>query len=302
MPGAALPSVKEASSLFGVAPKTVVRSYEKLKKQGFIESRPRKGYFVISKQSSLKTRVLLIVHSFDAHFEFLYRTFHGEVEQFCDIEIYFHHYNVKLLELIVTRNIDNYDLFIISSFDHPKIPKILGRIPSEKVLVVSRIDRLENQYNSIFQDFEKGTYNALNEAKPDIRKYKEIVLSFPIKSGHSITLKNGFEKFCKNTNLKFQVADSLDNLEIEKGNVYLVIDDRDLIKLLRFCKIRNWEPGKEIGVISYNESPLKEIIRDGITVISCDFRHLAKEMAQFIINRKSIYKSIPIKLIKRNSL
>jgi hypothetical protein len=86
-------------------------------------------------------------------------------------------------------------LFIISSFDHPKIPGTLSRIPANKILVISRNDRLENKYNSIFQDFNQGTFEALSSALSRIKHYKEFVLSFPLKSGHSQTLKNGFERF-----------------------------------------------------------------------------------------------------------
>lgn len=300
--GGALPSVQEASEIFGVARKTVVRSYEKLKKQGFIESRPRKGYYVINKQPNSKNRVLLIIHSFDAHFEFLYNEFRAQAADNCEIEIYFHHYNIKLLDLIITRNIDSYDLFIISSFDHPKIPAILGRVPANKVLIISRNDRIENKYNSVFQDFNDGTYQSLLSAENEIKKYKSVVLSFPLKSGHSQTLQAGFERFCNDLQIPFEVVDTLDNIEIVKNNLYLVIDDQDLIKLLRFCKIRNWKLGREIGVISYNESPLKEVIRDGITVISCNFKTMATDMAEFVKNRKSLQKIVPIKLIKRNSL
>ncbi|HSH19424.1 MAG TPA: winged helix-turn-helix domain-containing protein [Draconibacterium sp.] len=300
--GGALPSVQEATRIFGVARKTVVRSYEKLKKQGFIESRPRKGYFVINKQPNTKIRVLLVVHSFDAHFEFLYNEFRNQVTDKCDIEIYFHHYNIKMLDLIITRNIDSYDLFIVSSFDHARIPHIIGRIPANKVLIISRNDRLEDRYNFICQDFNVGTFTSLSSALDDIKKYERFILSFPLQSGHSLTLKAGFEKFCSQYFIPFEVVDSLNNIEIIKNNLYLLIDDQDLIKVLRMCKLRNWEPGQEVGVISYNESPLKEVIRDGITVISCNFNTMAAEMAEFIRNRKTIQKIIPIKLIKRNSL
>jgi len=300
--GGALPSVQEATQIFGVARKTVVRSYEKLKKQGFVESRPRKGYYVINKQPNTKNRVLLIVHSFDAHFEFLYNEFRKQAAGNCDIEIYFHHYNIKMLELIVTRNIDGYDLFIISSFDHARIPNIISRIPANKVLIISRTDRLENRYNSIFQDFNEGTYQSLSSAIDDIEKYARLVLSFPLKSGHSQLLKEGFERFCNEFSIPFDVVDTLENIEIHKNYLYLVIDDQDLIRLLRICKLRQWKPGCEVGVISYNESPLKEVIRDGITVISCNFEMMAAEMAEFIRNRNSLQKIIPIKLIKRNSL
>ena len=102
--------------------------------------------------------------------------------------------------------------------------------------------------------------------------------------------------------MKYEIVNSLRNIEIKKGHAYLVIDDSDLIKLLKICKFKNWVPGIEVGVVSYNETPLKEVIREGITVISCNFEVMAKEMADFIHKRKPVQKVIPIALIPRNSL
>ncbi len=300
--GCSLPSVDEATRKFGVARKTVVRAYAKLIARGFVESRPRKGYYVINKQPLVKTKILLVIHSFEAHFERIYNEFRERVSGHSEIEVYFHHYNIKMLELIVTRNIDSYDLFIISSFDHPRIPAVIGRIPAGKVLIISRNDRLEGRYNSIVQDFYTGTAEALSSVVDEIKKYSRFILSFPKSSGHSETLKAGFERFCTDYLVPFQVVDSFENVEICQRCLYLVIDDQDLIKLLQICKLRGWEPGRDVGVISYNESPLKEVIRDGITVISCNFKMMAAEMAEFVKNRVSTQKIIPIKIINRNSL
>ena len=298
----ALPSINEAADKFKVARKTVVRAYGKLKEKGFVESKHRRGYYVVNKKPQLKLRILLIIHSFDGHFQLLYNEFRDRVSESCEIEIFFHHYNIKMLDLIVSRNLDNYDLFILSSFDHPKIQNVIGKIPSSKVLIVSRDDRVENFYNSIVQDFYTGTYNSLMSVKERIKKYDRFVLSFSKESGHSDSLNSGFKKFCDDYAITCQIADSLENIEICEKDVYLVIDDADLIKLLKVCKIRGWEPGKDVGVISYNETPLKEVIREGITVISCSFRTMAVEMAEFILTQRKINKIVPISMILRNSL
>ena len=300
--GKVIPSINSMALKFGVARKTVVRAYDKLKKQGLIESRPKTGYFVINKKPSTKLRVLLIVHSFDGYWETLYNEFREKVNDFCEIEIFFHHYNIKILELIVTRNSNDYDLFVISSFDNPRVKSIIGRIPAYKVLIISRNDHLNNIYNAVVQNFFEGTFNALCTANSDIAKYKKINLSFSERSGHSATLKMGFLKYCNKFNVKHSIYNSLKKVEIEKDEAYLIIDDNDLIRLLNVCKLQNWILGKDVGVISYNETPLKQVIRDGISVISCNFLAIADEMAGFIKKRESVQKVIPIEFIKRNSL
>ncbi len=302
MTGTAIFSINEAVKTYGVARKTVVRAYEKLAEKGFIISQPKRGFFVINNQPCSKIKVLLILHSYEAHFEQLYHEFREQVNDCCDIDIYFHHYNPKILELILHQNLSEYDYFIISSFNHPRVPGILGSIPGGKILIVSRNDRVEKRYNCIVQDFYDGTYQSLLSARERIMRYHKIYLSFPNKSGHPESLKMGFLKFCHACFMSHEVVDSLDHQEIQKGTAFLIIDDSDLIRLLKVCKERGWKPGSDIGVISYNETPLKEVIRDGITVISCNFREMGREMAQFIKNRKNIQKCLPIRLVIRNSL
>ena len=301
-PGNAVPSINVSAKKFGVARKTVVRAYDRLKEKGLIESRPKRGYFVISKKPGTKLKVLLIVHSFDGHWEILYNHFREKTNGFCETETFFHHYNIKMLELMISRNVPDYDLFIISSFNHPRIKNIIGRIPAYKVLLISRNDRLGQNYNCIVQDFFEGTLSALAAAHSSIKKYKKLNLSFPESSGHSETLKNGFLEYCSRFSMSNEVMGSLSENDILKNEAYLVIDDGDLIRLLEVSKNHGWRLGRDIGVISYNETPMKKVIRDGISVLSCDFSKMADEMAGFIKNQEAVQKNIPIEFIKRNSI
>jgi DNA-binding LacI/PurR family transcriptional regulator len=75
-----------------------------------------------------------------------------------------------------------------------------------------------------------------------------------------------------------------------------------LIHLLKVCGQHKWQLGKDVGVLSYNETPLKQVIRDGISVISCNFLQMAKHMAGFIKERTNVKEIIPIEFIERNSL
>ncbi|WP_332913348.1 substrate-binding domain-containing protein [Algoriphagus boritolerans] len=50
--------------------------------------------------------------------------------------------------------------------------------------------------------------------------------------------------------------------------------------------------GRDIGVISYNDTPLKEILADGITTISTDFHQMGKTIAEQILGTED---RIPIK-------
>ena len=60
--------------------------------------------------------------------------------------------------------------------------------------------------------------------------------------------------------------------------------------------------GKDVGVISYNESPMKKIILNGITTISTDFEMMGMKAAQLIIEKSTAHMPIPFSLTLRPSL
>jgi len=60
--------------------------------------------------------------------------------------------------------------------------------------------------------------------------------------------------------------------------------------------------GQQVGIISYNETPLKKIILDGITTISTDFQRMGELTATLIRDRLQQEIEVPFQLILRPSL
>ena len=83
---------------------------------------------------------------------------------------------------------------------------------------------------------------------------------------------------------------------------YIVIEETDLVTLIKCCQVQHMKIGTDIGIISYNETPLKEILLDGITVISTDHHQMGVSAANLILeNRKEKVKN-PFAFIERKSL
>jgi DNA-binding LacI/PurR family transcriptional regulator len=64
----------------------------------------------------------------------------------------------------------------------------------------------------------------------------------------------------------------------------------------------NLQLAKDVGLISYNDSLLKEIVEGGITTISTDFTYMGKRLAQMIQSQQIQRIENPSKLTLRNSL
>ena len=82
------------------------------------------------------------------------------------------------------------------------------------------------------------------------------------------------------------------------------MDDNELVIIVEHCMESGHELGKSIGVLSYNETPMKRIIANGISVISTDFAMMGVRAADYILNpsTKSVHEVIPTSLIMRGSL
>ena len=48
---------------------------------------------------------------------------------------------------------------------------------------------------------------------------------------------------------------------VNTKEVYVVIEEPDLVTLIKSCQSQKLKIGKDVGIISYNDTPLKEILR-----------------------------------------
>ena len=78
--------------------------------------------------------------------------------------------------------------------------------------------------------------------------------------------------------------------------------DNDLVVLIERLVESKFKVGKDVGVISYNETPLKKIILNGITTISTDFESMGEETAKLIKENSLRHIEVPFSLRLRSSL
>ena len=80
-----------------------------------------------------------------------------------------------------------------------------------------------------------------------------------------------------------------------------LVYDNDLEFLVRYSLKNQLELGVDIGVVSYNDTPLKGIIASGITTISTDFVQMGKTMADMILNQRKLWIDNPFVMNIRSS-
>ena len=78
--------------------------------------------------------------------------------------------------------------------------------------------------------------------------------------------------------------------------------ESDLVILIEKILATKMKIGKHVGVISYNETPLKKIILNGITTISTDFQVMGQKAAELILGNSKEHFEVPFHVTFRSSL
>lgn len=304
--GDRIPSINEISIEHLLSRETVVKAYRELKKRGIIASKHGKGYYIKNTTVKKEINVCLIFNKLSSHKKVIYDAFINTLGDEGRTDLYVYNNNFNIFKNLIESNLGHYSHYVIISHflgGKKDVVPILDKIPDNQLLILDRmVEKAEGKFPAVYQNFHNDIYNALNEAESLLEKYKKVILVYPDYSYHSIDIKIGFEDFCQNNNLKYDVISKFNEELFESECAYIVIEESDLVSILSMIKQKDLKLTKDIGIISYNESPLKEFILDGLTVVSTDFHQMGVTAAEMILRRKTERVENPFLLIKRNSV
>lgn len=300
--GDMLPSVNNFMAQLGLARMTVVKAMNELKDRGVIESKNRVGYFVRNENMICHLKVMLFLTTFDSYHEVLYKEIVSGLDiENVSIDLFFHHCNPDVFRTVLKEHLGLYGLYVITPFQHPSVKWALNEIPKHKLLQALRPPVISGT-SYISQGFDEELIHALCQVKENIHKYNHFKLIFTEKRGYPEEIREAFSTFCKHINIPNSIEKEVTKDMIQKGAAFFTIEDNDLIKVVKWTEEKGFRIGHETGLISYNETPMKEIIRNGVTVISTDFKQIGMEICKFIGTQKFVQKNIPTKVIIRKSL
>jgi DNA-binding LacI/PurR family transcriptional regulator len=186
-----------------------------------------------------------------------------------------------------------------ATFDYTA--NIVGKIPKDKVYILDRKKEDLTDFPVVYQDFEKDVYDALIDGFDLLQKYTSLIMIFPGgKEPEGRVL--GFQRFCGEKGFKPEIIRNIENREMRTGEAYFVPSDRNLVRLVKMASEKNLELGADVGIVSFNDTVLKEVVAGGITTISTDFVQMGRILAQMIQEKSSEKIRNQSSLIRRNSL
>jgi len=137
-----------------------------------------------------------------------------------------------------------------------------------------------------------------------LRNYNRLnVITLP-SSLYARPIRTGVERFCRDNGIRVTYSDVVIPENVSKGEAYLLLSgqyDFGLIELARLIKKKGLTVGKDIAIISYNESPISEIILNGLTTVSTDFIQMGRLIGDMILEKRLEKVHCNFRMTRRDS-
>lgn len=297
-----LPSINEVASYFTLSRDTVVKAYNLLKERGIIISTHGKGYFTTGEFKAPKHKVFMLFNELNAYKEVLHKSIITELGDEAEIETCFHNHNIEVFEYLIDKALGNFTHFIIMptfNAHQDRVWHAIQKIPPRKLFLLDR-HIAHTQGGSIFQDFCKDAYTGFKQLAPRISRYQKICLLYHSSFMHPYASVEGIKQFGQENKLPVVLSENVER--VEQGTLYVCFRDTELVDLVKLGNLEQLLPGRDYGILSFNDSPMKEIIHHGITVISTNFRAMGKQVSEMVLNGYQKQVPNPVKIIERNSI
>lgn len=283
--GQRLPSIAWTAAHLGFAPKTVHKAYCLLLERGVIESVPRKGYYVRSAAPVLPLNIFLMLDNYSPYKQSLFQTIKQDFGTEAELSVHFHFYDPALFRRYIREHARRYTTYIISPFYMADLEEVLSCLPPERLYLLGRHPRsLRQEYHGVFQDFRQDMVRGLTATGDRMWKYDRLVLYFRDSvTKPPVELMNGFVEFCRDMRMDHRIVRANETPRIHQGEAYVVIDDEDLIALVQMAHEKHYTLGQDLGLISYNDTPIKSVIStSGVSVISTDFEQMGHSIVSMV--------------------
>ncbi|MBD1394365.1 GntR family transcriptional regulator [Mucilaginibacter glaciei] len=301
-----LPSINELSYQFDISRDTIQKSYRHLKKIGVVNSFPGKGYCISNLDFRQKLKVFLLFNKLSAHKKIIYDAMVAALGDDVAIDFYIYNNDFNLFKNLLQSKKDDYSHYVIIPHfieGGENANEVINAIPKDKLIVVDKnIPGITGDYSVVYENFEKDIYSALYQARVQLSKYQTLKLIFPEQTYFPAEIVSGFKSFCQQYAFNHEIVNDIGNEPINKGDVFINLMEDDLVTLLERILEYKFKAGKDVGVISYNETPLKKVLLNGITTISTDFKYMGAVAAEMILDDTKRKVEVPFSYIRRASL
>ncbi len=299
--GDKIASINQICGAFSLSRDTVMLAFNELRALGVVVSVPGKGYYIERTDLNYAKQIFLLFDELNVFKEDLYAAFLGQLDNRINVDIFFHHFNFNVYKELIESSAGKYSAYVIMPATFANSIELIRQLPADKVYILDRLKPDLMDFPVIYQDFEQDVYDGMMAGRELFCKYQKLIMVFPGGKEPEERVM-GFNRFCRENDLESEIIRSVDKRNVQKGEAYLVVSDRNLVRIVKNAADMNLKLGEDVGLVSFNDTMLKEVVAGGITTISTDFVLMGKVLADMILNHRKIKFRNPSRLIVRRSL
>lgn len=301
-----LPSINELNLNFEISRDTAEKAYKHLKSIGLLGSVPGKGYYIKNTEAGQQFKVFLIFNKLSTHKKLVYDAIVNGLGHEAAIDFYIYNNDFEFFKKLLQNNNNDYTHYVILPHfmdGGENVHDIINTLPKDKLIILDKlVPGVKGDFAAVYENFEKDIFHALEQALPQLIKYHTLKIIFPEYTYFPGEILKGFFSFCIQYAFTYKVVHDIHKEPINEGEVFINLMENDLVVLIERILSTKLQIGKDVGVISYNETPLKKIILNGLTTISTDFEKMGEMTAAIIKNGTTARYEVPFYLTLRSSL
>lgn len=299
--GDRLPSINEYRQMFNLSRDTVFAGIKELMAHNIISSVPGVGYFVASVRLNLKQNIFLLFNEMNSFKQRLYDSFVSGLDKDDHVDLQFHNYNRRVFETLLREANGKYTTYVLMPGKFQGLAPLLRSLKGRVFLIDHYHKELRGLYSGVGQNFEEDTYEALVSGLPRLRRYRHFYM---IQSEAKEPYERffGLRRFASENGFDCKYLNTFSGRHISAGDLFLLANDADLVAVIKQAARQGMEPGREFGIISYNDTMLKEILAGGITTLSTDFQKMGRTMAALLKQKEVVNVDNPWNLTIRKSI
>ncbi|MDH4462076.1 MAG: hypothetical protein ACOVOW_07120 [Spirosomataceae bacterium] len=261
------------------------------------------------KNTDDKIKILVVFNRIGDFRDKIYQGFLDEIGDVALVDLYVQQMDnstASHFDKTINEKIARYDYIAImlhSSHLSEDVLKVVNTIPREKLLILDKRNQfIKGEYACVYQDFEGDILTALNQALPLLEKYSGINLISSQNYPFAHCISNALSQFAKQHHFDFHFYTEVNQTTIRSEEAYLILSEQYLADTIKITQELGYQLGVDIGLVSYHDSPLKEILAGGITVVTTDHAQLGRSAASLILTNKKEHIRNPFLFIQRASL
>lgn len=309
--GEILPSMNELSEMLDISKETVKKVYNILRSAGLLDSHQGKGFYAKIPETGLKPSVLLIFDKLSSYKQEMFDAFSGKIGDRVNFTILLHNQNPDLLEFYLDRYLGQFDYYIVTphfALDEAvqsRVRKLLSRIPNRQLIVADYLPKgIQGNFGAVYQDFSSDIAECLSDYVDEMKKYGRVNVVKMSDSLYGNDICNSLKAFFRKNSIKASFIFGALQGAPQKGELYIILNSQaetSFVNIFRKINSNGLVPGRDLGMIFYNDGALYEVLFGGLTSVSTDFKQMGRICAEMILSKKFHSVHCPFKMTRRSS-